>query len=196
MKWVKSRKTKSWIPKISGFQTSFSFINTGCHVLFSGVRTRVVCLSEKILKSSLFIFNCSTEWILYTVLSGTWWPGSSQHTPLQKQHWVCRSDVCPSQLCHLSLFYMPLSSLLYDEGWTTPNRTERACFKRENAYAVIFKRLLYHVISQTFKCHSALRDADSERKKQKSGSEQSFIISNLDCAERGTVIAQRWLKQP
>lgn len=52
-------------------------------------------------------------------------------------------------------------------------------------------QLKYHVISHTFKCHSVLRDADSERKKQKSGSEQSFINANLDFADRGTVITQR-----
>lgn len=155
MKWVKSQKTRKIITSNHGFQKYLdfkphidvvwiSFVNwlnvTFCFLAFK----LGLCAIQKlqmISKSRLFIFNCSTEWIHYTVLSGTWWPGPSQHTPLQKQHWVCRSDVCPSQLCRLSLFYMPLSSLLYDEGWTTPNRTERARFKRENAYAVIYKRL-------------------------------------------------------
>lgn len=143
----KNHHFKSWIPKISGFQTSY---RCGCNFIckhwmsFFLAFKLGLCAIQKwqiMWKSSLFSFNCSTEWISYTVLSGTWWPGPSQHTPLQTQLWVYRSDVCPSQLCHLSLTYMPLLSLLYDEGWTTPNRTERARFKRENAYAVIYKRL-------------------------------------------------------
>lgn len=153
MKWVKSQKKRKIITSNHGFQrfldfkphidvVGISYVNTGCHFFLAFKLGLCAIQKWQIMwKSSLFSFNCSTEWISYTVLSGTWWPGPSQHTPLQTQLWVYRSDVCPSQLCHLSLTYMPLLSLLYDEGWTTPNRTERARFKRENAYAVIYKRL-------------------------------------------------------
>ncbi len=164
MKWVKSQNKRKIITSNHVIQrfldlkphidvVGISCVKSGCHFLAFKLGLCAIQKLQILWESSLFSFNCSTEWIPYNVLSGTWWPGPSQHTPLQTQLWVCRSDVCPSQLCHLSLSYMPLSSLLYDEGWTTPNRTEHARFKRENADAVIFKRLHFRVTKPCYITH-------------------------------------------
>ncbi len=144
--------------KISGLKphidvVGISCVNTGCHFLAFKLGLCAIQKLQILWKSSLFSFNCSTEWIpiMCCLVPDGLDPVST--LLFRRSSESVGVMFALSQLCHRSLSYMPLSSLLYDEGWTTPNRTEHALFKRENADAVIFKRLHFRVTKPCYITH-------------------------------------------